>query len=61
MASTCEVRIGGVGRRRGTALAAHAIAEVRRIEAKYSRYRADSIVSRVNASAGSGRAVAVDA
>jgi FAD:protein FMN transferase len=37
-----------------------AIAEVQRIEAKYSRYRADSIVSRINASAGEA-AVPIDA
>jgi thiamine biosynthesis lipoprotein len=37
-----------------------AIAEVQRIEAKYSRYRDDSIVSRINASAG-GAAVPIDA
>jgi len=60
MASMCEVRIGALGRRRAAALAAQAIAEVRRIETKYSRYRADSVVSRINASAGSGCVVAVD-
>ena len=32
--------------------AAGAIEEVQRIEAKYSRYRADSVVSRINANAG---------
>ena len=36
-----------------------AIAEVKRIEAKYSRYRDDSVVSRINAAAG-GPAVQVD-
>ncbi len=36
-------------------------AEVLRIEAKYSRYRDDSVISRINASAGSGRRVEVDA
>ncbi len=35
-------------------------AEVRRIEAKYSRYRDDSIVGRINASAGDARGVTVD-
>ena len=60
MASTCEVRIGALGQRRAALLAAQAIAEVRRIEAKYSRYRVDSVVSRINASAGSARPVAVD-
>jgi len=61
MASTCEVRIGGLARQRAASLAAKAIAEVRRIEAKYSRYRADSVVGRINASAGSGCALDVDA
>lgn len=37
-----------------------AIEEVRRIETKYSRYREDSIVSRINAAAGTGRPVEVD-
>ena len=60
MASTCEVRVGAIARRRAAGLAAQAIAEVRRIEAKYSRYRDDSVVSRINASAGSGRPVGVD-
>lgn len=39
--------------------AAAAVAEVLRIEAKYSRYRAGSVVSRINAGAGS--AVEIDA
>ena len=37
------------------------IAEVRRIETKYSRYRPDSILSQINAKAGSSQAVSVDA
>ena len=37
-----------------------ALAEVRRIEAKYSRYEPESVVSRINAAAG-GQAVAIDA
>ena len=39
--------------------AAAAIADVRRIEAKYSRYRDDSVTARINAAAG-GPPVAVD-
>lgn len=39
--------------------AGRAIAEVARIEAKYSRYRSDSLLSRINAAAG-GDAVAID-
>jgi len=41
-------------------IAAAAIAEVQRIEAKYSRYRDDSIVTRINRRAG-GAPVAIDA
>src|ERR1700693_2196371 len=41
-------------------LAARAIEEVARIEARYSRYRGDSVVSRINAAAG-GAAVPIDA
>jgi thiamine biosynthesis lipoprotein len=37
-----------------------AIAEVRRIEAKYSRYRDDSVVSRINRAAGSAGAIELD-
>lgn len=43
-----------------TALQA-AVAEVRRIEAKYSRYRADSLLSRINACAGRVEGIEVDA
>ncbi|HSW11343.1 MAG TPA: FAD:protein FMN transferase [Solimonas sp.] len=41
--------------------AAAAEAEVRRIETKYSRYREDSVLSRINASAGDAQGVTVDA
>jgi FAD:protein FMN transferase len=48
MAGPCEVRLTGADE----ALAQLAVDEVRRIETKYSRYRPDSIVSRINAAAG---------
>jgi FAD:protein FMN transferase len=38
-----------------------AVREVRRIEAAWSRYRPESLVSRINAAAGSGKAIRVDA
>ncbi len=60
MASPCEIRLAGMARTLANAHAALAIAEVRRIEHKYSRYRPDSIVSRINAAAGSGEPVALD-
>lgn len=37
-----------------------AVREVLRVEAKYSRYREDSVVSRINATSGSGQWVPVD-
>jgi FAD:protein FMN transferase len=52
MASPCELLLEGRGEaalRRG---AAAAIAEVRRIESKFSRYLPQSVVSRINAAAG---------
>jgi thiamine biosynthesis lipoprotein len=61
MASVCEIRIAGLARRKAEQLAHLAIDEVRRIEAKFSRYRSASVVSRINAAAGSGRPVEVDA
>lgn len=60
MASSCEIVVAGDNAR--TRHAAHeAMAEVRRIEAKYSRYQPDSVLSRINASAGTGHAIEVDA
>ena len=72
MSSVCEIRLDGDNEpaladaaRQATSQAtsaaiSEAISEVRRIETKYSRYRPDSIVSRINAAAGSGTALAVD-
>jgi len=64
MACPCEVVIDGVatlgGAAAAQALALRAVAEVRRIETTYSRYRPDSIVSRLNAAAG-GAPIACDA
>lgn len=52
MASTCEVVLEADTEPTAHRLAAAAIAEVQRIEHHYSRYRADSIVARINAAAG---------
>jgi thiamine biosynthesis lipoprotein len=62
MASPCRVRIDGVSEHdaRARRAAQAAVSEVQRIEAKYSRYRPDSVLSRINAAAGSGVPVAVD-
>jgi thiamine biosynthesis lipoprotein len=52
MGSRCEVRLAAVGAALARRYATEAIDEVRRIEAKYSRYRRDSVVSTINAAAG---------
>ncbi len=61
MASDCEVRLAGVSAAGAQTLAMLAIDEVRRIETKYSRYRADSVVSQINAAAGNGEPISIDA
>lgn len=53
MASRCEVRVAAASEQAADVLAQAAIAEVARIERKYSRYRADSALSLINAAAGS--------
>ena len=52
MASRCEIRLAAPDESTAEELAFAAIAEVRRVERTYSRYRADSVVSRINAAAG---------
>ncbi len=52
MASQCEVQLAARDGTHAQQLAAPAIAEVRRIETAFSRYRDDSIVSRINRAAG---------
>ncbi len=60
MSSVCEIRLDGDDEAALAGAARQAISEVQRIETKYSRYRPDSIVSRINTAAGSGAPVAVD-
>jgi thiamine biosynthesis lipoprotein len=52
MGSACEVVLACEDETEARRLSEEAIAEVQRIEHKYSRYRPDSIVSRINAAAG---------
>lgn len=52
MASPCQVLLPAADEAQARALAQGAIDEVRRIEAKYSRYRDDSVVSAINGGAG---------
>ncbi len=60
-AMACEAELTVAGRAPDRRVLDAAAAEVRRIEQAYSRYRADSIVSRINAAAGSGMTIEVDA
>ncbi|MEN9628770.1 MAG: hypothetical protein RJA10_1997 [Pseudomonadota bacterium] len=61
MACGCELQLEGADRAVLEAAARAAVAEVQRIEHTYSRYRADSVVSRINAAAGQAGFVPVDA
>jgi thiamine biosynthesis lipoprotein len=61
MATPCEIRAEAADERALRAAAREAIDEVLRIEAKFSRYLPGSVVSRINAAAGAGIAVAIDA
>ena len=58
MASTCEVHVDTADREEAARVLASVPAEARRIEAKFSRYRADNIVHAINTAA--GRPVTVD-
>jgi thiamine biosynthesis lipoprotein len=60
MASEHELLLWSDDEARATRAAEAAVADVHRIEAKYSRYRDDSVTTRINRAAG-GEAVAIDA
>ena len=60
MASVHELQLATADRALADRTAAAMIGEVRRIEAKYSRYRDDSVTTAINRDAG-GRGVAIDA
>ena len=60
MGSPCELQLWAGSRGDAERLFAAACGEVERLEAKYSRYRDTSLLSRINASAGDGRGVEVD-
>ena len=52
MSCPCEIRVVGADEQQVRGAAQAGIDEVRRIEQKYSRYRPDSLLSRINAAAG---------
>ena len=60
MGTVCELQLFADDAAQARVAALAVIADVERLEAKYSRYRPDSLLSRINAAAGSGAAIAVD-
>jgi thiamine biosynthesis lipoprotein len=58
MASPCEVHVADAERATAERILELTVAETRRIEAKYSRYRSDNVVHAINTA--EGRTVAVD-
>lgn len=60
MGGQCEIQLAAPDQKLADKNTRLAIDEVLRIESKYSRYRSDSVISRINGSAGSGNHVACD-
>jgi thiamine biosynthesis lipoprotein len=60
MGSPCEIRLYGGSQQAACAVAGAAIAEVGRLERKFSRYQETSLASRINRSAGDPAGVVVD-
>lgn len=60
MGGGCEVQLFAATQQQAESAASAAIGEVQRIEHKYSRYRDDSIISRINNAAGNGEWIACD-
>ncbi len=61
MGSPCELHLHAESEARLGAVAEAAIGEIARLEARYSRYRDDSLASRINASAGDPAGLELDA
>ncbi len=60
MATPCRIRLAGLAAATAERLAQSAVAEVRRIERTYSRYRPDSVVACINAAAGQPISIELD-
>ncbi len=61
MGSDCALHLYGGTAKNVELLAAAAEAEIRRIEARYSRYRSDSELARINKAAATGGVIDIDA
>jgi thiamine biosynthesis lipoprotein len=60
MGSPCEIQLYAADAQQARAFADLAIADVERLEARYSRYRADSLLSKINRVAAGGGSIEVD-
>ncbi|WP_395703204.1 FAD:protein FMN transferase [Aquabacterium sp.] len=60
MGTPCELRLVAASAARAEQLAGLALAEVQRLEQRYSRYREDSVLSAINQVAAAGGGVEVD-
>ncbi len=60
MGSPCEIKLYAKTRSRAEHMAGRVIAEIARLEARYSRYRPDSLLSDINRVAAAGAQIAVD-
>jgi thiamine biosynthesis lipoprotein len=60
MGSPCEIQIYAASQPEAERIAGTAIADVHRLEARYSRYRADSFLSEINRMAADGGSISVD-
>ena len=60
MGSRCEVRLYARDEASAASCAQAAIIDVRRLDAKYSRYRADSLTAEINRAAAAGGAIDID-
>ena len=60
MGSPCEVQLYSDDKRQAQSVAGQAMADVWRIEARYSRYREDSVLSGINRIAAQGGVAAID-
>ncbi len=60
MGSPCEIQLYAEDKKRAKCVADEAMADVWRIEARYSRYREDSVLSAINRAAAEGGVIAID-
>jgi len=60
MGTPCEIQLFAKSQHLAKRIADTAIADVQRLEAKYSRYRKDSLLSTINKVAAKGGSIAVD-